>query len=89
MTFFNININGKEIQALAGQTILQVAEANNIHIPTLCYDERTKIYGSCGLCLVEVEGMPKLARACATQISDGMIIQTESPKVRKCRKIAL
>ena len=89
MTFFNININGKEIQALAGQTILQVAEANNIHIPTLCYDERTKIYGSCGLCLVEVEGMPKLARACATQISDGMIIQTESSKVRKCRKIAL
>lgn len=89
MTMFNININGKEIKALAGQTILQVAEANNIHIPTLCYDERTKIYGSCGLCLVEVEGAPKLLRACATQIADGMIIQTESPKVRKCRKVAL
>lgn len=89
MTVFHININGKEIQALAGQTILQAAEANQIHIPTLCYDERTKIYGACGLCLVEVEGAPKLLRACATQISDGMIIQTESPRVRHCRKIAL
>ena len=60
MAEIRLNINGKEVIGYEGQTILEVAKANNIEIPTLCYDERVKIYGSCGLCVVEVEGNPKL-----------------------------
>ena len=89
MTYVNVNINGKEIKALAGQTILQVAKNAGIEIPTLCYDERVATYGACGLCVVEIEGSPKLARACATEITDHMVIFTDSPKVRHSRKIAL
>ena len=48
MNKFRLNINGKEVTGVAGQTILEVARENDIFIPTLCYDERTKIYGSCG-----------------------------------------
>ncbi|MEM5770921.1 MAG: 2Fe-2S iron-sulfur cluster-binding protein, partial [Bacillota bacterium] len=65
MSKISININGREIVALADQTILQAATNNGIDIPHLCYDERIKPYGACGLCVVEVEGSPKLVRSCA------------------------
>ena len=51
MNKFRLNIDGKEVLGLPGQTILEVARENDIFIPTLCFDERTKIYGSCGLCM--------------------------------------
>lgn len=54
MKNFRLNIDGKEVFGIPGQTILEVARENDIFIPTLCYDERTKIYGSCGLCMTEV-----------------------------------
>ena len=53
MNKFRMNIDGKEVFGLPGQTILEVARENDIFIPTLCYDERTAIYGACGLCVVE------------------------------------
>lgn len=84
-----INIDGQEINAYEGQTILEAAQAYGIHIPTLCYDERVKIYGGCGLCVVEAEGNAKLLRACATQISSGMIIKTDTPRIRDSRKTTL
>ncbi|MGI5912433.1 MAG: molybdopterin-dependent oxidoreductase [Syntrophomonadaceae bacterium] len=84
-----INIDGQEIKAYKGQTILEVAQANGIHIPTLCYDPRVKIYGGCGLCLVEVEGNPKLLRACATEISPGMVITTNNSRIQESRKMTL
>ncbi|ADL07029.1 NAD(P)-binding protein [Thermosediminibacter oceani] len=89
MEEIRLNINGREVRGLKGQTILEVARENGIDIPTLCYDERVKIYGSCGLCLVEVEGAPKLLRACATEISNGMVVYTDTKKVRASRKVAL
>ena len=84
-----VTINGKEITAEKGRTILQIAENNGIEIPTLCYIEEIKPYGACGLCTVEVEGMPKLLRACSAVASDGMVINTETPRVKQSRKIAL
>ena len=69
MKKFRLNIDGKEVIGLPGQTILDVARENDIFIPTLCYDERTSIYGSCGLCVCEVEGNPKLVKACITEIT--------------------
>ena len=84
-----LTINGKEITAPAGSTILEAARQNGIYIPTLCYDEAVEVYGACGLCVVEAEGIPKLLRSCSAKVSDGMVINTESERVIKSRKIAM
>lgn len=86
---FNIKIDGIEIQAAPGTTILEAAESVGIEIPTLCHDKRIEEYGACGICVVEAAGIPKLLRACSTKISDGMDINTKSEKVLKSRKFAL
>ncbi|MEN6391722.1 MAG: FAD-dependent oxidoreductase [Syntrophomonas sp.] len=84
-----INIDGREFEAYSGQTILEVAREHGIEIPTLCYDDRLKIYGGCGLCVVESQAGGRLLRACATQVSPGMIIFTNSPRVISARKMTL
>ena len=89
MNKFRLNINGKEVTGFPGQTILEVARENDIFIPTLCFDERTRIYGSCGLCMCEVEGNPKLWKACATEIAPGMVIRTDTERVIESRKTNL
>ena len=89
MPYIRLNINGKEIKGRKGQTVLGVAKEHGIDIPTLCYDERVEVYGSCGLCVVEVEGNPRLLRACATEACDGMVIQTHTDRVKASRKTAL
>ncbi|MBR3707250.1 MAG: (2Fe-2S)-binding protein, partial [Firmicutes bacterium] len=89
MNKFRLNINGKEVTGYPGQTILEVAKENDIYIPTLCYDERTKIYGSCGLCMCEVEGNPKLCKACATEIAPNMVVRTNTERVIESRKTNL
>lgn len=85
----NLTINGKAIQVEEGTTILQAARDNGIYIPTLCYDEAVKVYGACGLCVVEAEGMPKLLRSCSAKCTEGMVINTESDRVVHSRKIAM
>lgn len=89
MDMINLTINGQKVTAPAGSTILETAKANGIYIPTLCYDEAVEIYGACGLCVVEAEGVPKLLRSCSAKISEGMVINTESERVIKSRKIAM
>ena len=89
MKKFRLNIDGKEVIGLPGQTILDVARENDIFIPTLCYDERTSIYGSCGLCVCEVEGNPKLVKACITEITPGMVVMTQTERVVESRKTNL
>ncbi len=89
MNKFRLNIDGREVTGLPGQTILEVARENDIFIPTLCYDERTEIYGACGLCVVEVEGNPKLCKACATNIAPGMVIKTQTERVIESRRTNL
>ena len=89
MEQIKLTINGKEVVGNKGDTILNIAAANGIDIPNLCYNGQLKLYGACGLCLVEAEGMPKLMRACATFAQDGMKVSSETPRVKKARKIAL
>lgn len=89
MANIRLNINGIEVKGFNGQTVLDIARENKIEIPTLCYDDRVNIYGGCGLCVVEVEGMPKLARACATMASDKMVIKTHTKRTIQARKVAL
>lgn len=89
METINLTINGKKITAPAGSTILEAARSNGIYIPTLCYDEAVQVYGACGLCVVEAEGVAKLLRSCSAKAADGMVIHTESERVIKSRKIAM
>jgi len=89
MKKLSINIDGKEIEAYAEQTILEAARASEIFIPTLCEDGRTEVYGACGVCVVEVEGNPKLLKACATELEDGMIVRTNTPRVIASRRTML
>lgn len=89
MDNIEIKINGKNVTAPAGSTILQAARMAGIDIPTLCYDDAVKVYGACGLCVVEVKGTPKLLRSCSAKIAPGMEINTESERVVQSRKIAM
>lgn len=89
MAEIKLTINGKACTGNAGDTILKVAKENGIEIPTLCHSEAVKVYGACGLCTVEMEGSPKLLRSCSAKISEGMVINTDTPRVRQSRKIAL
>lgn len=85
-----VTINGKEVVTTEGKSILEVVHENKIDkIPTLCHDERIEPYGSCFLCVVEVEGMNKLVPSCCTPIGEGMVIHTDNERVRSSRKTAL
>ena len=85
----NLTINGKQITAPEGSTILEAARLNDIYIPTLCYDKAVEVYGACGLCVVEAEGIPKLLRSCSAKAAEGMVINTESERVVQSRKVAM
>ncbi len=90
MKFLNLNINGKEYTADAGKTVLDVIRENNIDdIPTLCHDNRLKPYGSCFLCVVEIEGFRTLKPSCSTPAADNMVIRTNTEKVIEARRTAL
>lgn len=89
MDKIKITVDGKEIFAESGKTVLEIAAENGIEIPNLCYNKNLKIYGACGLCVVEIEGSKKLFRACATKTEEGMVIKTGTERVLRARKIAL
>ena len=83
----NLTINGKPCQAQEGSTILEAARQNGIHIPSLCYLKNIHQYGTCRVCVVEVEGMKNLQASCMVKAREGMVIHTNSPKVRAKRKM--
>lgn len=85
----NITIDGTKFEAQNGQTILQVARANGIEVPTLCYHKDLSPTGNCRMCVVEVKGGRFLQAACVTPVWEGMEIQTRSEKVVKDRKLTL
>ena len=82
----NITIDGKNIQTEEGVTILEAAREAGINIPTLCYFKDLNDVGACRVCVVEVEGMMKLPAACNTPVDEGMVIRTNSKKVRDARR---
>jgi formate dehydrogenase major subunit/formate dehydrogenase alpha subunit len=84
-----LTINGKKIEAQHGQTILQAAREHKIYIPTLCYHKDLSPTGNCRLCVVDVKGSRFLQAACVTQVSEGMEIETESPRAKASRKLSL
>ncbi|MBR5386129.1 MAG: [Clostridiales bacterium] len=82
----NITIDGKNLSVNEGVTILEAAKSAGINIPTLCYWKGLNEVGACRVCVVEVEGMQKLPAACNTAVIEGMVIHTNSRKVRDARK---
>jgi len=76
----NIEINGKPIQARDGSMLIEAADAAGITIPRFCYHSKLSIAASCRMCLVEVEKAPKPLPACATPVTEGMVVHTRSPK---------
>lgn len=82
----NIYIDNKPCEAPAGSTIYEAAKSIGITIPTLCHVEGLTPTGACRICVVEVEGMPGLIPSCSFPITEGMKIQTHSPRVLLSRK---
>ena len=80
-------IDGEEYVMEEGDTILQVAEKNGVYIPSLCSLKGISSEGGCRLCLVEIEGSPKLFPSCTTPAEDKMVISTKSEKLNKYRKM--
>lgn len=81
-----ITIDGIQYEFNPGETIIQIATRNGIEIPHYCWHPRLSVSGNCRMCLVEVEKMPKLVIACATQAIDGMVVHTKSEKAIKGRE---
>ena len=81
-----LEIDGQEVSARRGQTILEVARENDINIPTLCQMEGLSNVGACRLCLVEIKGSNKLLPACVATVSEGMVVSTNTERLQKHRK---
>ena len=82
----NLTIDGIQVSVDEGTTILDAASKLNIHIPTLCYHEDLCVAGNCRVCVVEQENSRTLPAACAMPVAEGMLIHTNSGKVRVARK---
>jgi len=84
-----VTIDGKQYEVDNNLTIIQAARKNGISIPHFCWHPALSVAGNCRMCLVEVEKMPKLVIACATQIVDGMVVKTTSDRVVKAQKAVM
>lgn len=89
MTMVNLTINGKQIQAEQGTTILEAARAAGIYIPTLCYHPELRPEGACRLCMVEASGARSLVASCVYPVSEGMVVKTNTANVREARKTVI
>ena len=82
----NLTIDGKDIVCLYGDTIVVAAAKQGIGIPTFCASPRFSPSGECGICVVEIQGFSKPARACSTLATEGMVVATNSEKIKALRK---
>lgn len=85
----NLKINGLNVTAPAGSTILEAAQAAGIKIPTLCYLKEINEIGACRMCVVEVKGARNLVASCVHPVAEGMEVQTNTPKLLDSRRRTL
>ncbi len=85
----HITVNGDKLTAPAGTLLIDACKSVGIEVPSFCYYPGLSLQGACRMCLVEIEKMPKLQTACTTPITDGMVVITESEKVKQARKSML
>jgi NADP-reducing hydrogenase subunit HndD len=84
-----ITIDGKDVEAVEGQTVLEVARTAGIEIPALCYHPDLCVKANCRLCLVSIEGIPAPVTACSTKVKEGMKVATDSEAIMALRKTNL
>jgi bidirectional [NiFe] hydrogenase diaphorase subunit len=86
-----LQIDGREVEAREGMTVLEAAQSAGISIPTLCYHEKLEPYGGCRICTVEVDvrGWTKLVVSCVYPVEQDLVVRTRSEKVDRIRKIIL
>ena len=84
-TSMALTINGRSVKATSGETVLSAARRAGIEIPALCHEEGMAAWGACRLCLIEVEGWGKLQAACTTWVADGLVVHTDTERVRAKR----
>ena len=89
MKTVNIKVNGQEITVPEGITILEAVKQVNIKIPTLCYHPDLPAWAACGICVVKLKGSPKMARACAMPVGEGMDIITHDPEIVEVRRTVI
>jgi NADH dehydrogenase/NADH:ubiquinone oxidoreductase subunit G len=87
----NFIIDGKKVEAEEGATVLQVARANNIPIPTLCYHESVAATGSCRMCVVEVKKgkRTRIVTSCLYPVDEGIVVDTNTERVKNVRSFVL
>jgi predicted molibdopterin-dependent oxidoreductase YjgC len=85
----DLEIDGIPVRAMEGQTILQAVRALDVEIPTLCYGETLTPVNACRACMVEVDGSRVLVPSCARKVEPGMVVRTNSERVRHSRKMVL
>lgn len=86
-----LQIDGKEVKATKGMTVLESARQAGIEIPTLCYHEKLEPYGVCRICSVEVEkkGKTRIVASCGFPVEQGLVVRTRSPRIEKIRKVII
>lgn len=86
-----LTIDGQEVQAEAGATILETAQDNNIYIPTLCFNEAVEPYGACRLCLVEITKgkRERLVASCLYEVEAGLVVKTNSERIARNRRMLM
>jgi NADPH-dependent glutamate synthase beta subunit-like oxidoreductase/formate hydrogenlyase subunit 6/NADH:ubiquinone oxidoreductase subunit I/ferredoxin len=86
---FEIEVDGRKMPVFEGQTILEVCRANGIEVPTLCYEPKLPGFGACRMCVVEVEGEEHPPISCSRAAEPGMVVKTQTEKVRRLRRTNL
>ena len=89
MAEVRLNIDGRELKAESGMSILDVCKKEGIHIPHLCYRKDLTPTTGCRLCVVEVEGSRTLVASCAYPVADKMVVRTNTKRVQDARKLAV
>lgn len=89
MAHVSLTIDGRDVQAPEGSTILEAAQAAGVRIPTLCHDPDLTPYGGCRLCIVKVEGMRALPPSCTTIVAEGMKVVTEDDEILETRRAVM
>ena len=81
-----LTVNGVEVEVENGATVLHACEEAGVEVPRFCYHDRLSIAGNCRMCLVDMERAPKPVASCAMPAGDGMVIRTDTDRVKKARE---
>ncbi len=89
MADVTLTVDGKKLTVPAGTLLIEACKSTGIEVPSFCYYPGLSLQGACRMCLVEIEKMPKLQTACTTPVGEGMVVTTESDKIKQARKSML